>query len=1101
MLDHDMDIMKEAGDYLMITEDKVSQDVNQAVAKADVFIRKDYLSVLNHAEVLPLSDKAKQIVPGRNMRLVKIDSFVFDREKSITKKIRNIYGSVAQEKTGATLILNGKKDAVDIYLGVCTEKETDTAASISSFLNAFNGTFPGSQYKNVKQNAVSDILEDIFPAEEDVCIATLSGVTGEMSNNCENTQEKLDVLIDGMRGRPFSMILLAERMSGDELIMMRQGLEALHTQISPFQKIDISMTQGETDNYGYNISRNITHTLTTSSSKSHGYTKTTGKAKNVQHGNDNSEAEKYQAGKQILGAVLAVGATAIAGPAGGAAAEMTVNAGKALQSLFYGQSLSKLLMDVDKLTENKTSVPKDIVSENEHTDESINDVEQIGESEADAKGEGEGYSEGKAINQGKTMQRSFQNKSITNLLSNIDRQINNLERLEHEGAFRIGAYFIAGDEDTATSAVNLYRSIVDSSGRSTDSAAVCKWANGSKVRGILEYLRRGFHPEFSFGPNSDFPVVMAAQPVSVSDIPSYFCLPESSLPGLDVTEHAAFARDVLYKKRSKIKEDRRYADIGCIQHMGKEDRFARVQLDLDVLTAHMLVAGTTGMGKSNFCYQLIDEVTNLGIKVMIVEPAKGEYAKVFGGRSDFSVYGTNPNRSPLLKINPFAYPEGIHVTEHIERLLAIFNAAWPMYSAMPAILRKAIEEIYLDRGFDMILGEKPENGEFPCFKDLLEKLPEIINKTEYSGEVKGNYIGALVMRVETLTKSVYGLIFGQEEIGDQGLFDENVIIDISRAGSAETKALLMGVLVMRLVEYRMCSGEMNSPLKHLTLLEEAHNLLKKQTLGTAEGADMRAASVEMITDAIAEMRTYGQGFIIADQRPTLLDPATDANTKTKVFFMMPRDDDRTVAAKSCSLNSRQQDEIGKLDIGEAVVYQNGWSQAVLSKINYFPKEHECPYIHEKQNLSRKSKFAIGQAASYLLMGRMNSNQMSSFDADLLKEHMESVNSMDVKKAKIVRNCFDAAITGKEASKELAQIAGDLNTLVDFERAFSQCKNCEDIKQWTEKMHSIIKNNTGLTDEEVRMIVSIGLQSKMKGKPEMKKLYVKHLAFCIENLEK
>ena len=77
---------------------------------------------------------------------------------------------------------------------------------------------------------------------------------------------------------------------------------------------------------------------------------------------------------------------------------------------------------------------------------------------------------------------------------------------------------------------------------------------------------------------------------------------------------------------------------------------------------------------------------------MVIEPAKGEYKNVFGGYADVSVYGTNPMKTgKLLQINPFSSPEEIHVLEHIDRLVEILNACWPMYAAMPAVLKDAIE--------------------------------------------------------------------------------------------------------------------------------------------------------------------------------------------------------------------------------------------------------------------------------------------------------------------------------------------------------------------------------------------------------------------------
>ena len=81
--------------------------------------------------------------------------------------------------------------------------------------------------------------------------------------------------------------------------------------------------------------------------------------------------------------------------------------------------------------------------------------------------------------------------------------------------------------------------------------------------------------------------------------------------------------------------------------------------------------------------------------------------------------------------------------------------------------------------------------------------------------------------MRSLTTGLNGLIFNSEEINNADLFDKNVIVDLSRVGSVETKSLIMGLLIMKLNEYRMSSGKSNSPLSHVTVLEEAHNLFKR----------------------------------------------------------------------------------------------------------------------------------------------------------------------------------------------------------------------------------------------------------------------------------
>lgn len=167
------------------------------------------------------------------------------------------------------------------------------------------------------------------------------------------------------------------------------------------------------------------------------------------------------------------------------------------------------------------------------------------------------------------------------------------------------------------------------------------------------------------------------------------------------------------------------------------------------------------------------------------------------------------------------------------------------------------------------------------------------------------------------------------------LFDENCIIDLSRVGSQETKSLIMGILIMRLSEYRMTGANTpNSALKHLTVLEEAHNILKRvSTEQSQEGSNMAGKSVEMITNAIAEMRTYGEGFVIVDQSPTSVDKAAIKNTNTKIVMRLPDEDDRKVSGKAAGMNDKQIDEIAKLPTGVAVVYQNDWVSPVLCKID------------------------------------------------------------------------------------------------------------------------------------------------------------------------
>lgn len=91
--------------------------------------------------------------------------------------------------------------------------------------------------------------------------------------------------------------------------------------------------------------------------------------------------------------------------------------------------------------------------------------------------------------------------------------------------------------------------------------------------------------------------------------------------------------------------------------------------------------------------------------------------------------------------------------------------------------------------------------------------------------------------------------------------------------------------------------------------------------------------MEMLTNTIAEIRTYGEGFVIVDQSPSSVDIAAIKNTNTKIVLRIPEANDREAVGRSIGLTEDQVNEIAKLPSGVAVVYQNDWINPVLTMIN------------------------------------------------------------------------------------------------------------------------------------------------------------------------
>ena len=475
----------------------------------------------------------------------------------------------------------------------------------------------------------------------------------------------------------------------------------------------------------------------------------------------------------------------------------------------------------------------------------------------------------------------------------------------------------------------------------------------------------------------------------------------------------------------------------------KED--VPVNLNQNSLASHVFVTGSTGSGKSNTIYQLLNEGRKNGLKFLVVEPAKGEYKHVFGNHDDVSVYGTNPQLTPLLRLNPFSFPKEIHILEHLDRLVEIFNVCWPMYAAMPAVLKKAVEQSYQDCGWDLLESSNPYGRLYPNFNDIADNIKMIIDSSEYDDENKGAYKGALLTRIESLTNGINGLIFSNDELANEHLFDTNVIVDLSRVGSTETKSLLMGILVLKLQEYRMTNGDMNAELKHITVLEEAHNLLKRtSTEQMSESANLLGKSVEMLANAIAEMRTYGEGFIIADQAPGLMDLSVIRNTNTKIIMRLPDFSDRELVGKSANLNDDQIIELAKLPKGVAAVYQNEWIQPVLCKVEKV--EHDSntfqnTFVESVTSKSFKANNVKSVILDYLITNWMTKGKhvdYSSVSELILNSNISS------KIKRLLMEVNDSS--GDVNLKSLRELVYEL---LDANRAIEKSKDEDDIHDWVD----------------------------------------------------
>ena len=665
---------------------------------------------------------------------------------------------------------------------------------------------------------------------------------------------------------------------------------------------------------------------------------------------------------------------------------------------------------------------------------------------------------------GTSTSSTTENKTVTDLMQLIDDSLKRTNEFDSYGMWNVAGYFISDEMSAAEIAASNYRSLMNGENSGREVSAINSWRQTNpSINGnfsdLTAYLSRFIHPRFYYGNNGV--LVDAATAITGKELGIHLGLPRATVPGLPVIEHAEFGKEVttyrLFKKDEVVRPEDKIT-LGKVFDLGQITNKV-VELDNKSLNMHTFITGSTGSGKSNTVYQMLCELHKDSIPFLVVEPAKGEYKDVFGNWPDVNVYSTNPNIAELININPFKFPDSIHVLEHIDGLVEIFSVCWPMYDAMPAFFKDAILRSYESVGWD--LGSSTFEGktiEYPDFEILAEQLDELIDSSDYASDIKSNYRGALITRVKSLTVGLNKFMFTNEQTPYEKLFDQNCILDISRVKSGETKALIMGLMVYILNEYRVDrKAENNSGLKHITVLEEAHNLLKNTANGGS--SELISKSVEMLTQTIAEIRTFGEGFIIVDQSPSSVDISAIKNTNTKIVLRTPEANDREAVGRSMGLNENQVNEIAKLPSGVAVVYQNDWVSPVLTMIDK-ANIKESPYVSKVKTGIRTEKSARSNIVKMLMQQWIDAPRIKD------KALLDSIRIIDIPKrakAKVNQLIDDYSLLNGYLywkSNEFPELSNLLRDVLNIKTDDFESIDTPD------ELREFVKMRTGITNQEI-----------------------------------
>lgn len=353
-----------------------------------------------------------------------------------------------------------------------------------------------------------------------------------------------------------------------------------------------------------------------------------------------------------------------------------------------------------------------------------------------------------------------------------------------------------------------------------------------------------------------------------------------------------------------ISDDGEQVEIGC---------------PLKPWTQHALVVGMPGTGKTTFAVNILTQFAKKGIPFLAIEPTKNEYRAMIDAIPDLQIFTPGNNKVSPFIINPFIPPEGITVEQYIPSLMSAFKAAFAMEGALEMLFMKAINKCYIDYGWKKTskTGDKDVQP-FGLYEYIL-CFKKVMSSMHYAKEVQSNLETAGLLRLMNLIEQNSNIYDNINTISISELLSKPTVLELNAIDNQEQKALIMALLLSNICVHTKNNQKGEGTLKNIILIDEAHVLLDVG-VSSENGNKSADTTVKTIQNMIAEIRSYGTGIIIADQKPSKVTDDIVANTNIKISFRLTSPKERNIIKESTDMSESNAAYLAKLGIGQAFVY-------------------------------------------------------------------------------------------------------------------------------------------------------------------------------------
>ncbi len=344
-----------------------------------------------------------------------------------------------------------------------------------------------------------------------------------------------------------------------------------------------------------------------------------------------------------------------------------------------------------------------------------------------------------------------------------------------------------------------------------------------------------------------------------------------------------------------------------VVHYGNKPLYA-LSLRRSDLVKHVGIFAITGAGKTNIGLNLLLSLLRADIPFLVFD-WKRSYRDIrsvsYQGTDRVRVISVGRNTASRFLWNPLRPPPRVHPQTWLTVIAETLEKSHVSGQGVADIFIELLDALFESRGaYDGTMEQ------YPTFHDARE----LMEKKQYSGR-RQLWRDSCSRILRTFTFGPAAESFNARDPARiEDLLDGPVILELDQELPKPLRVFFCDIVLRWIHLYRLGQGESDT-LRHVTVLEEAHNLFPRTS------SEFQATnSLETI---YREIRGFGEGLVCITQHPSLLPIYILGNCNTQIYLGLQHEDDIRTAKESLFLGMNEVKYLDYLNVGEGIVKCKG----------------------------------------------------------------------------------------------------------------------------------------------------------------------------------